>query len=65
MSVFSVSKHREKKKIMFSQINTQGKKGRGNNQSEGRGHVFGRNQNSDTDQLKKIWFNNTALANGS
>lgn len=42
-----------KKEIMFSQINAQGKK-EGNNQSGV--HVFGRNQNIDTDQLKKYGF---------
>ncbi len=40
---------------MFSQINVQGKKGRGVTTSQG-GHVFGRNQNIDTDQLKKYGF---------
>lgn len=40
---------------MYSQINAQGRKeGGGNNQSGG--HVYGRNQNIDTDQHKKYGF---------
>lgn len=43
------------------------KKRGGNNQSGvgGGAYIFERNQNIDTDQLKKVWFYNTALANGS
>lgn len=47
LSVFSVSKQREKK-IMLSQINRAKREGGGGATSQG-GHVFGKNQNRDTD----------------
>lgn len=63
-------KKNKTKIIMFSQINAQGKKGWGVTTSQGvgwgvgegvggwgvGGRVFGGNQNTDTDQLKKYGF---------
>lgn len=56
VSVVCIQCEQTQRKKMLSQINAQGKRDGNNNQSRGGGHVFGRNQNIDTDQLKKYGF---------